>query len=273
MKTILSLRIIAVIVIVAALGGMRLSPALAQAPGNDDFDNAISIVGLPFSDTTSTVEATAALDDPQPTCVPTSHTVWYQFTPTTDMRIAANTSGSDYDTTISVFTGARGSLTEVACNDDSIFGLQSLVAFDAQAGETYHFMTGSFSDSDGGNLVFNVNVTGPPIEFDLQVDPVARVKPSTGVVVVSGTVTCSRPAFADIYGDLSQRAGRFYIHGFFYTSFECDGVTSWSGVAVGDNGIFVGGKAEAAIYANAFSSDGEYAFDQEYLTLRLRGGR
>jgi hypothetical protein len=48
------------------------------------------------------------------------------------MGIEANTFGSDYDTTLSVYTGSRGALTQIACNDDADL-LQSLVRFNATA--------------------------------------------------------------------------------------------------------------------------------------------
>jgi hypothetical protein len=76
------------------------------------------------------------------------------------MRINANTVGSDYDTGIAVFTGTRGALTFIGCNDDVLTGRNrvSSVTFDGVAGETYYFMVGSCCGTDGGNLVFNVKV-------------------------------------------------------------------------------------------------------------------
>jgi len=252
------------------LAVLQISPALAQ-PVNDDFDDALVIPGLPFTDSIDTSDATAASDDPVPSCVETSHTVWYQFTPTETMHISANTFGSDYDTTLSVFTGERGSLTEVACNDDT-FDVQSRVTFEAQAGEAYHFMAGSFFDSPGGELVFNLDMAGPPLEFDLSVDPTGSVKPSTGVVVITGQVECSRQAFVDIFLVVEQRIGRFIIRGFGGEIIEdCDGITSWSITVVGENGLFVGGKVDVSAFAFAFSGDGEEAFDEEFLTVKLQG--
>ena len=49
-------------------------------------------------------------DDPANDCIG-GHTVWYQFTPSEDIRVNANTFGSDYDTGIAVYTGTRGTLT------------------------------------------------------------------------------------------------------------------------------------------------------------------
>ena len=39
--------------------------------------------------------------------------MWYQFTPTEDIRLNANTFGSDYDTGIAVYTGTPGALTSL----------------------------------------------------------------------------------------------------------------------------------------------------------------
>lgn len=138
---------------------------LAVIPGNDDFDNAVDITALPFTDELNTSEATTAADDPADpedpaVCFIGGHTVWYQFTPSKDTRINANTIGSDFDTGIAVFTGTRGALTLIDCNDDLLLGRDrvSSVTFDAVAGTTYYFMVGSCCGTDGGNLVFNLKL-------------------------------------------------------------------------------------------------------------------
>jgi hypothetical protein len=137
--------------------------ALAAAPANDNFDTPTVIPGLPFADSLDTSEATTAADDPD--CAGNGHTVWYAFTPAADMTIAANTFGSDYDTTLSVYTGTRGALEQIACNDDS-GSLQSRVAFPATSGTTYFFMVGSFFDSPGGALEISVAELAPPPNDD-----------------------------------------------------------------------------------------------------------
>jgi hypothetical protein len=146
-------------------GAPQADVSIAQVPANDDFDAAVVITPLPFTDNLNTSEATTAADDPADpedpaVCFVGSHTVWYRFTPSKNMTINANTVGSDYDTGIAVFTGTRGALTFIGCNDDVLTGRNrvSSVTFDAVAGETYYFMVGSFADSPGGNLVFNVKV-------------------------------------------------------------------------------------------------------------------
>ncbi len=93
---------------------------IAQPPSHDDLDGAELIGSLPYSDFTNTFAATVADDDPTPSCgasEPTtqSNSVWYEFTPTDDLRLDLTTGGSDYDTVTAIWTGTRGDLTETAC--------------------------------------------------------------------------------------------------------------------------------------------------------------
>ncbi len=250
-----------------------VSPALAAPPSNDDFDSATVAPAVPYSDAMDTREATTAADDPD--CFGRGPTVWYAFTPTQDMRLEANTFGSDYDTTLSVYTGARGALTQVVCNDDAAFSLQSRVRFDALAGETYFFMVGAFASGAGGNLMFTLDVAPPAppaLTLEVNIDPAGSVVPSKGVATIQGTVTCSRPVFVDVFSDLQQRAGRVTIRGFGGAFVECDGVTPWSFTVFGENGRFAGGRADASVFAFAFDeANDEFAFANTSTTVRLRG--
>jgi hypothetical protein len=149
-------------------------PPPPPPPANDDFDNSTEIPGLPFAHAIDTRGATTAADDPQ--CFGQGPTVWYSFTPSADTRIDANTFGSNYDTTLSVYTGSRGALTQIECNDDAQ-GLQSQVLYDAIAGETYFFMVAAWDSGAGGDLTLSVDVspTVPGvIEFvKIDADPLA----------------------------------------------------------------------------------------------------
>jgi hypothetical protein len=130
----------------------------ARGPSNDQFRKAIGITLLPFTNAQNTSAARFSGSEPDPSCQGTSHTVWYVLTPDADTTITANTFGSDYDTTLTVFTRSGNTFTEVACNDD-FGGLQSQVNFSVTAGTTYYFQIGGCCGSDGesGNLVFNVS--------------------------------------------------------------------------------------------------------------------
>ena len=267
--------------LVLSLGLLQFSMALAQ-PTNDDFDGATEVT-LPFTDTINTTEATTAEDDPSPTCVETSSTVWYAFTPTATMTIDANTFGSDYDTILAVFTGTRGALTEIACNDDAD-SLQSKVVFEAEAGNTYYFMIGTFGFGDEPferNLVFNVAESNvPALMIDLSIN-FAYVDPRTGEVTVGGVVTCpqidddsssdfSVEVFIDIF--LEQSVGRiFTIQGFSFMSIQdCVGETDWVSESFrASSGIFKPGKGRVTVSAFANSTDGQFAEDSVESTVRL----
>jgi hypothetical protein len=244
------------------------SSALAAPPANDDFDHATVIPGLPFSDSLDTTEATTAADDPF--CAGNAHTVWYSFTPSSDVSVVANTFGSDYDTTVSAYTGTRGTLTQIACNDDSGDTLQSRIAFDAAAGVTYSLMVGSFDESDGGNLSFSVAVLPPPLQLGVTIAADGTVD-RAGVATIHGTVSCSRPASVDLLGTLRQQAARGATVGTFALTVDCSSVASWSSPVVGETGTYKKGDAQATVAASVFDPDrGETVTTRASKTVRLQ---
>ena len=146
-----------------------------------------------------------------PLCAGQGPTVWYEYTPAENGSIDANTFGSNYDTTLSVYVGARGSLLQIACNDDS-GSLQSKVIVPVSAGETYFFMVGSFFGGPGGSLEFTVQ-ENIPLAIDVTIDARGSVVPKEGVATVRGTYSCTKPAEVQVFGELRQRAGRAIITG------------------------------------------------------------
>ena len=131
---------------------------VAAPPANDEFPAAQVILNSPFTASVSTLEATTASDDPS--CLGNTASVWYAYTPPVSTTIAADTFGSDYDTTLSAYTGAQGSLTQLACSDDAGSGTQSQVVIPVVAGQTYYFMAAGLGG--GGNLVLNLDASTFP---------------------------------------------------------------------------------------------------------------
>jgi hypothetical protein len=234
-------RVLLAAVAAVALAVPITAPALAQAPSNDDFDNAIVVTEpLPYTNSENTAQATTAADDPD--CVGNGHTVWYTYTPTSTADVVANTFGSDYDTTLSAYTGTRGALTQIACNDDS-GSLQSRIAFTASAGVTYFFMVGSFFDSPGGNLQFTVELLPPPLTLGLTIDPTGSVS-RTGVATVHGTVTCSREADGIfILGNIRQGTGKKSAVASYSATVDCTSSAAWSASVAGETAPFKRGDA------------------------------
>ncbi len=139
-----------------------------KVPPNDDFADAIVVGSLPFSHKSDTSGATVAGNDPvlQPCGTGAdSNTVWYQYTPATDELVNITTAGSDYDTVVTVYTGTKGALTPVFCNDDKLLG-----GFNVQAsknllltgGTQYYIMVGAYGAGPGGNLIFSMGPANGP---------------------------------------------------------------------------------------------------------------
>jgi hypothetical protein len=163
-----------------SLGYSGADVAYALPPANDDFDSAIQINAIEFHATPDTTEATPVVaggpgDDPDNIPCPEPGdpnkvlnygfaSVWYKYTPPEDQGIALNTANSSYDTFIAVWTGTRGNLNLVACNDETFEGFAEL-SFIGTAGTTYFIQVAQFNDGTGGttffggDLVFNAFIT------------------------------------------------------------------------------------------------------------------
>jgi hypothetical protein len=133
----------------------------ALPPANDHVDTATPITALPFSDELDTRGATEAPDDPD--CHGAGPTVWYALTLEQPHDVGIDTFGSSYDTTLSAYVvrADRPELLErIACNDDTE-GLQSRIAFAADADTTYFVMVAACGSGEGGDLV--LTATGAAI--------------------------------------------------------------------------------------------------------------
>lgn len=253
-------------------------PQTPPATPNDDFNHATVVPSVPFTTSQDISNATVAFDDPF--CVSRNQTVWFAFTPTQNMRLEANTLGSSYDTTLGVYTGTRGALSQIGCDDDSNGTLQSAVRFDAVAGVTYYFEVSSFSPVSPANLVFNLVTAPPPLVITPSVIKFGTIDPTTGTATISGSISCTKQAFVTLSGQLKQTHGNTPITGFFSVLVPCDGTTPWSttiqtaptlfhGRSVA---LFTGGKADVSATATAIDFDSGDTVQQNLaVTITLRG--
>ncbi len=133
------------------------------APSNDDFNTPVVISQVPYSTSLDTFGATQAVDDPTiPKCNlnRAQATVWYRYTPSQSGTLSADTVGSDYDTVLAVWSGSRGNLTLVECNDDRSFtphDQDSELVASLRAGTTYYIMAGKYSGDLSTNVVSGVS--------------------------------------------------------------------------------------------------------------------
>ena len=188
------------------LGSVPL--ASAAAPANDDLGSATVVGSLPFADALSTVDATFAADDPTG-CTGAAHSVWYTYTAGLDGLVAFETYGSDFDTVLSAYTGTRGSLQRIACNDDT-HTLQSHIKFAVTTGTTYYVMVagygnGPVDEGASGELVLSAH-TEPPFTMEVSVEGRGTVDPISDIATIRGTAVCSTLGFIYLAeGRLRQR--------------------------------------------------------------------
>lgn len=247
------------------------TPVLAAAPINDTYDDRTVIAGLPYSETLDTSEATSDAYDAElnTECEAPAidASVWYEFTAPADMDVLVDVSASDYSAGVFVATGSPGSFGPVeACGPGA-------VVFAATSGTTYVLMVIDDQLDGGGNggtLELNVTEAPPSPEVTVSVDPTGRFDSATGSATISGTVTCTDGATAFVDVSLSQQVGRFVVRGFGFTEIICDGTAqAWSVEVMGETGLFKGGKAVAAVGAQA-CTEFDCGFASEEASVRLR---
>lgn len=251
-------------------GDLALSVTQSTVPSNDSFSSPTVISSVPFVDHVDTRTATASFDDPSvPECFGGLYTVWYTFTPTVSMPIAADTVGSSYTTVVGVFTGSRGALTTVTC-EPGIYepDKQARVTFTAEAGVTYYLMVGSYY-LEAGDLTVNIN---PALDLQIAIDSTGYVTTSGGAVV-SGTIACSLDVSVDVHGTVFQDAKPTQESGVIWvTGFGCSSpVTPWSAMVVPNNRRYRVGSATVSVQVSGCGPHNcDYVTQEADVTLRRR---
>lgn len=133
-------------------------------PIGDDFDNALTITAVPYNDSEYARYASTDLDDPTIICGPNNQGVeslWYKFTPSTAGTLTVDTFDSNYNTVLAIWTGTRGNLTNVDCNDNANGDtLLSEISLAVNAGETYYIEVVGYYD-DLSHLYFHADFIDP----------------------------------------------------------------------------------------------------------------
>ena len=157
----------------------------AQGLVSDAFVNASMIPHSPYMDGQAIGAATTAVDDPVLPCAVGKgfNSIWYRFTPAVSERMLVSTSGSSYDTVLSVWTGSPGSLMNQACNNN-FNGEQSEVQLDANAGINYFIEVTSSSAINSGTLILSVF---QPAQDDFNGAKILTSKPASVIMNTSTT--------------------------------------------------------------------------------------
>ena len=135
---------------------------ILEPPINDDFLSALVLTGVEGQLSGTNVIATGESGEPNHAASSSPlASVWYRWTAPADGMLEVITFGSDFDTTLAVYTGAAvNALIEITSNDDFI-NLQSYVSFGATAGRTYYFAVDGYH-AEEGQIVLTHAFTLPP---------------------------------------------------------------------------------------------------------------
>jgi len=155
---------------VASTGAFIDNVTLTEVPANDNFSNALPLLGVSGVVFGSNVAATKEPFEQNIAGTAGSGSVWYQWQAPTTGRYVFTTYGSTVNTLLAVYTGSNVQGTQVAGNDDD--GImcfeamrQSRVAFNTVAGVIYHIaVDGKFDNGDiklrwGRSATINVRPT------------------------------------------------------------------------------------------------------------------
>jgi PKD repeat protein len=154
---------IAVAVSLAAPGvsatSMVFDSPIPHDPTNDNFDSAISITSLPYSDAVVMAGATIEPNEPQ-YCSGGLQTVWYSYTPSMSQTVKVTPSGF-YDMNLVIYQAVGTNIADWSMINCASWDSPSLT-FVAVAGITYYFQVGSIYGS-GQTAQVTVEAVLPPV--------------------------------------------------------------------------------------------------------------
>jgi hypothetical protein len=146
-------------------GALVLNLELHEGPLNDAFAAATSLVGPEAEGGADATWATKEPGEPRAASGYGGGSVWFAWTAPSDGGVTIDTGGSDFDTTLGVYTGASvNALAHVASNNDAPGGTRSSrVSFRANAGTTYRIMVDGYSTWKLGKVRVALSLRPPPV--------------------------------------------------------------------------------------------------------------
>ncbi len=157
-------------------GRANSTPSTLQSrEGGETVGSAISIPGLPYTDTGYTCDN---IDDYDEVCNYTGSTapdVVHSYTPTVDEVVAMDLCASSYDTKVYVYDA---SFNVMGCNDDyyysdtpECYSYSSYLRILLPAGETYYIVVDGYGTECGDYVLDVTGVPYAPIDCDINAQP------------------------------------------------------------------------------------------------------
>ncbi len=189
-------------------GSLMLNAYAAETMTNDNLSSAITINGASvFSYLQLVDDASLESDETQPSCGTQERSVWYKYTASSAQTVSFESTGSDFDTVLSVWTGSTFPLTEQVCNDNNGSLTTSQAKLTTTANTTYWINVGR-KTSDNAQLTSNIlNFTFRPAPTnDTRATAIKITDPlpystqqNTGGASTDAQPSCSSTAGADVW--------------------------------------------------------------------------
>jgi subtilisin family serine protease len=177
-----------------ATGSIRLNIEAndGMPPANDDFINAGVLHGIPTIASGSNENATREPVEPNHAAHTGGSSVWWSWRSPVTGNIKIDTFGSNFDTTLAVYTGVNlANLVTISSNDDaSSGGLQSDVMFPAQKDTLYYVAVDGFNGVTGA-VVLNISTT-EPVNFTLEVEIIGNGTVISDIAGISCPGDCAK---------------------------------------------------------------------------------
>jgi len=167
-----------------AIQNLKFTIPIYQAPANDNFASRQSIAASASTTDGTNVNSSSQVGEPlNPADAAGGKTVWWSWTPNFSGNVTISTVGSNFDTTLAIYTGtALGSLNLVGANDDNS-GVSSAVTFSAVSGTEYLVQVDGYNGATG-----NIILIYPPIGTP-GAPPVITIQPSDKTLLEGENVT------------------------------------------------------------------------------------
>ena len=185
--------LISVAGIAGQTGTLRLAVDRVHSLTNDSLDTAVMIDNLPFTYQQTTYEATHNDSENEQVgeCVSTSGaSVWFRYSATEDKYLLLDTTGSDFDTVVSIWVKDAHPLEQRGCGDTTNGLLQGQAVYQVKGGFSYYIkVAGAVGTGElfpaVGNAVLKVTElpthTQPATALSLAQLPVDIIQNTTGM--------------------------------------------------------------------------------------------
>ena len=142
----------------------------APPPANDDFADAATVgPGLPLTVAGNNDFATIETNEPDHSGIGTPrHSVWYKWTPTTNVRVRIAACSRTFSARLGVYTGGGGGITALTqAAEQPSYSPHCRVALNATAGTTYWIAAGgAIFDGEHGPFTLDIHAENLPPNDD-----------------------------------------------------------------------------------------------------------